>query len=59
MKQTPVITYFGDIVPGDGGGAKIQSQSKINAAEQSEISAQIESKDIRILTHFSPATRTF
>ena len=59
MKQTPVITYFEDIVPGDDEGAKIQSQSKINAAEQSEISAQIESKDIRILTHFSPAAGTF
>ena len=59
MKQTPILTYFKNIVPGNGGEAKIWSQSKMNAVEQSEISAQIESKDIRILTYFSPASGTF
>ena len=59
MKQTSILTYIGNIVLGNGKGAKIWSQSKINAAEQSEVSAQIESKDIRILTHFSPASGTF
>ena len=72
MNQTPILTYFGNILLGNGGGAKIWSQSKINgggakiwsqskinAADQSEISTQDESKDIKILTHFSPVSGTF